>query len=44
MFFSRDCQTQLDRAWDARPANVAYYQGRLVALDFGEERPDDRPR
>jgi hypothetical protein len=41
MFFARDCQTQLGRAWDARPANVAYYQGRLVALDFGEERPYD---
>ena len=41
MFFGRDCQTQLDRIWDARPANVTYYQGRLVALDFGEERPDD---
>lgn len=35
--FSRDCLQQLSRLWDARPANVARYQGRLVALDFGEE-------
>jgi hypothetical protein len=35
--FSRDCEGQLGRLWDARPANVARYRGRLVALDFGEE-------
>lgn len=35
--FSQDCERQLGLLWDARPANVAYYQGRLVALDFGEE-------
>lgn len=37
MGFSRDCEQQLGHCWDARPANVARYQGRLVALDFGEE-------
>lgn len=37
MFFSRDCEQQLGHYWDARPSNVASYQGRLVALDFGEE-------
>jgi hypothetical protein len=35
--FAQDCYEQLGRYWDARPANVARYQGRLVALDFGEE-------
>jgi hypothetical protein len=35
--FLRDCELQLGRIWDARPANVARYRGRLVALDFGEE-------
>lgn len=37
MGFSRDCERQLGHYWDARPANVARYQGRLIALDFGEE-------
>jgi hypothetical protein len=37
MGFSRDCEQQLGHFWDARPANVARYQGNLVALDFGEE-------
>ena len=37
MGFSRDCEAQLGHLWDARPANVARYRGRLVALDFGEE-------
>jgi len=35
--FLRDCAAQLGLYWDARPANVARYRGRLVALDFGEE-------
>ncbi len=30
------CEKELDRIWDNRPANLACYQGRLVALDFGE--------
>jgi len=30
------CEKELDRIWDNRPANVACYQGLLVALDFGE--------
>jgi hypothetical protein len=30
------CEQELDRIWDSRPANVACYQGHLVALDFGE--------
>jgi hypothetical protein len=38
MGFSRDCEQQLGLYWDARPANVARYRGRLVALDFGEDR------
>jgi PRTRC genetic system protein C len=33
--FARACETQLGRFWDTRPSNVACYQGRLVALDFG---------
>jgi hypothetical protein len=33
--FSREAE-QLGLFWDARPSNVARYQGRLVALDFGE--------
>ncbi|MCQ3980771.1 MAG: hypothetical protein DPW09_45810 [Anaerolineae bacterium] len=37
MGFSRDCEQQRGHYWDARPANVARYQGRLIALDFGEE-------
>ena len=37
MFFSRDCEQQLGRCWDVRPANVAFYQGQMIALDFGEE-------
>lgn len=39
--FSRDCEQQLGHYWDARPANVACYQGRLIALDFGEEEVSD---
>lgn len=39
--FMRDvsvaCWLDLGRCWDHRPANVARYGGRLVALDFGEE-------
>jgi hypothetical protein len=35
MGFSRDAEEQLGLAWDARPQNMAYYQDRLVALDFG---------
>lgn len=35
--FSRDCEQQRGHYWDARPANVARYQGQLIALDFGEE-------
>ncbi len=35
MGFSREAE-QSGLVWDARPANVARYQGRLVALDFGE--------
>jgi hypothetical protein len=31
------CRTELGRCWDDRPANIARYNGRLVALDFGEE-------
>ncbi|MFQ5875923.1 MAG: hypothetical protein ACE5JL_19280, partial [Dehalococcoidia bacterium] len=34
---SAACLAQLDHYWDWRPSNVAAYQGRLVALDFGEE-------
>ncbi len=30
------CEKELDRIWDNRPANLACYQGHLVALDFGE--------
>ena len=37
MGFSRDCEQQLGHLWDARPANVARYRGKLIALDFGEE-------
>jgi hypothetical protein len=32
-----ECLTRHERAWDARPSNVAWYHDRLVALDFGEE-------
>lgn len=35
--FLRECEQELGRCWDARPANVARYLGNLVALDFGEE-------
>lgn len=34
---STACWVELNRCWDLRPANVARYQGHLVALDFGEE-------
>jgi len=30
------CEEELGRIWDYRPANLARYQGHLVALDFGE--------
>lgn len=33
---ARDCERELKRLWDTRPANVARYRGRLVALDFGD--------
>jgi hypothetical protein len=29
------CVNEINRAWDCRLENVARYQGRLVALDFG---------
>lgn len=32
----RVCEEELRNIWDFRPANLACYQGRLVALDFGE--------
>jgi PRTRC genetic system protein C len=35
MGFSRDAE-QAGLFWDVRPANVARYRGRLVAIDFGE--------
>ena len=34
--FARDCEIQLGRYWDTRPANVARYHGNLIALDFGQ--------
>jgi len=35
MGFTGDAQQQLGLYWDARPSNMAWYQGRLIALDFG---------
>src|SRR5436190_17889364 len=37
MAIAEICERDLHRCWDDRPANVARYQGHLVALDFGEE-------
>ncbi|GAB4430168.1 MAG: hypothetical protein Kow0031_10970 [Anaerolineae bacterium] len=37
--FARDCERELGRVWDARPANVARYKGRLIALDMGNPFP-----
>ncbi len=37
--FACDCERELGRTWDARPANVARYQGRLIALDMGNPFP-----
>lgn len=37
MGFSKDCEQEFGFYWDARPKNVARYEGRWVALDFGEE-------
>jgi hypothetical protein len=34
--FTRDCERELDRLWDARPSNVARYRNRLIALDLGD--------
>lgn len=34
---AQECWDDLERCWDARPGNLAHYQGHLVALDFGEE-------
>lgn len=35
--FAQECEREFDFYWDARPKNVARYQGQWVALDFGEE-------
>ncbi len=34
--FVQRCEQELGLQWDSRALNVARYQGRLVALDFGE--------
>ena len=34
--FAQRCEQELGLQWDSRALNVARYQGRLVALDFGE--------
>jgi hypothetical protein len=34
--FAQRCEQEVGLRWDSRALNVARYQGRLVALDFGE--------